>query len=279
MRRQKKMIITSGILVFLLCMVCIPVVFADTASARTGVSPVHLALDTGATGSGTTDVSTAGLPASPSTEAAGPITAATTRLATPVAVSPFSGAKLYHYPRTTTLAWKPVPYATGYLVERMYSDGTWHTYPTVTITGNTATYYTFDFIGDQPGAWRITALDSTGTYLSSLPSAWRTFSYSTGVKLATPVLTSPVNNTVFYHYPRETTVTWKPVPGASSYLVERQYEYSGIWGTSPSLTVTTPSCTFNFVGAQPGRWRVTAVGTDIYTNSNPGGWWYFTYTI
>ncbi|MEN6396449.1 MAG: hypothetical protein ABFC78_08205 [Methanoregula sp.] len=257
-------------------MVCIPVAFADTASARTGTSPVHISSDIG-----TPDVSTAGLPSSPSTEAAGPTTSATTRLATPFVVSPYNGARLYHYPRTTTLAWKPVPSATGYLVERMYSDGTWHAYPTVTVTGNTATWYTFDFIGDQPGAWRITALDSSGTYLTSLPSAWRTFIYSTGVTLATPVATSPVNNTVFYNYPRVTTVTWKPVPGASSYSVEIQFGNPAgtTWSAMSTDSVTTPSDTFTFVGAQPGRWRVKAIGTGMYLNSATNAWVYFSYTI
>jgi hypothetical protein len=48
------------------------------------------------------------------------------------------------------------------------------------------------------------------------------------------------------------------------------------WVLSPALSGT--SWTFDFVGAQPGRWRVWAISST----GSPGpksGWWTFTYTI
>jgi hypothetical protein len=75
---------------------------------------------------------------------------------TPVLVSPRNGTPLYHYPRTTTLIWQPVLTATAYVVEAAYLSGsTWTAYPPVTVTGNSNAFYTFTFVGDQKGRWRV----------------------------------------------------------------------------------------------------------------------------
>jgi hypothetical protein len=76
------------------------------------------------------------------------------------------------------------------------------------------------------------------------------------------------------------TLAWKPVPGSAGYLVERQYYYNGVWTAYPKVTVSgvlSTSYTFSFVGAQPGRWRVTALGTSVFSSSAPSAWWTFTY--
>ena len=58
-----------------------------------------------------------------------------------------------------------------------------------------------------------------------------------------------------------TTLTWNAVPGATSYEVRRQWCDTD--GTDCSnydpVTTTETNYTFNFVGAQVGRWRVRAV--------------------
>lgn len=104
--------------------------------------------------------------------------------------------------------------------------------------------------------------------------------------LTAPVQVSPVNGTVFNNFPRTTKLEWKPVPGAASYTVEIDCMHccqSGKWCTDigkqykvvPNLKAS--SYTFNFVGAQPGKWRVWAVGA----NGQPGpksAWWEFRYT-
>jgi len=83
--------------------------------------------------------------------------------------------------------------------------------------------------------------------------------------LPAPKLVSPPDKSVFDIYPRQTTVQWEPSEGAASYIVEWDFSYNDIWhsedkhvpGVSRPSTATT--FTFNFVGAQPGRWRVWPV--------------------
>jgi hypothetical protein len=100
-------------------------------------------------------------------------------LPTPQPISPADGAQLTGYPRTTTLTWQPVTGATGYLVEVLYAwsgpqEQGWGSAYRREVSGTTVT---FDFVGDQPGRWRITALDTTGANARSLPSGWRGFIY------------------------------------------------------------------------------------------------------
>lgn len=89
--------------------------------------------------------------------------------------------------------------------------------------------------------------------------------------LTAPVQISPPNGAVFNNFPRTTKVVWNPVPGAASYTVEIDCLsccQAGKWCTDvgklyqvvPNLRAT--DYTFNFVGAQPGRWRVWAVGAN-----------------
>ena len=103
-----------------------------------------------------------------------------------------------------------------------------------------------------------------------------------GPSLGAPKLLSPAEGTVFSHYPRETTVVWSPVPGATAYLVQWDYRDDRGWsgdrsGAFAELRVTDPVGVFHFVGAQPGRWRVWAV--DAAGNAGPkSDWREFRYT-
>jgi hypothetical protein len=102
------------------------------------------------------------------------------------------------------------------------------------------------------------------------------------VKLATPTLVLPADGAVFDIYPRTTILTWDSVPYADSYLVEvqGQNDVDLQWWNWRSDTVTGTSYTFDFAGAQPGRWRVTALdSTGIRASSDPSDWWGFSYTI
>jgi tetratricopeptide (TPR) repeat protein len=80
--------------------------------------------------------------------------------------------------------------------------------------------------------------------------------------LPAPRLVSPSDNSVFDIYPRHTNLQWEPSAGAVSYVVEWDYSYHDVWHSEdkniPGICVrsTATACTFNFVGAQPGRWRV-----------------------
>jgi hypothetical protein len=89
-----------------------------------------------------------------------------------------------------------------------------------------------------------------------------------------------VNSFAFDLYPRTTTLVWAPVVGAVSYDVVTEFG-GGVcsgggncttWGTNALGTGTTAgtSLTFGFVGAQPGRWHVTAkdaLGNVISTSA------------
>ena len=112
----------------------------------------------------------------------------------------------------------------------------------------------------------------------------------TATGVAGPLL-SPANLSVFSIFPRTTTLTWSPVSGATGYQVERAYcevwtmpDYPStcsVWTTYPVSTVDGTSMVFDFVGAQPGRWRVRPVfsGGDNVVFGDWSNYWYFRYTI
>jgi hypothetical protein len=103
--------------------------------------------------------------------------------------------------------------------------------------------------------------------------------------VSAPVQISPKNGTVFEHYPRKTPLRWQTVAGASNYSVEVDCyhccatdnwctDVGQTWRTFTSIGDNT--YTFEFVGAQMGRWRVW--GIDANGNAGPGsGWWEFEY--
>jgi hypothetical protein len=105
------------------------------------------------------------------------------RLAAPEPVSPKSGALFSRYPRTTELKWVPVRGAASYTVEvdcfhccaeaKWCADvgGQWDT-----ATGITTTHYRFDWVGAQPGRWRVWAVDSNNK--AGHKSSWQKFSYT-----------------------------------------------------------------------------------------------------
>lgn len=282
-----------GILAFAICMLCTSLVFAE----QTVAEPIPAG--PGLEGPGTAGTDTGGAvvpvllpgfpaPVGPQVETADAAPEVTGTnfseqaiLSTPILESPSNNTHFLHYPRATTLAWKLVTYANQYKLERQYySGGTWYTYSDI-YTNAPATSYTFNFVGDQPGRWRVTAYDTTGVHPASNPSNWRVFDFKTGAWLSAPTLVSPPNNINFYNYPRTTTLAWKPVPGASGYKVEISY-FSGSWFPT-EITTTNAWYTFNFVGAQPGRWRVSAIGGQsggtLYWDSLYSAYRGFTYHI
>jgi hypothetical protein len=106
------------------------------------------------------------------------------------------------------------------------------------------------------------------------------------IGLAAPAQVSPPDGSEFGHYPRATTLTWEPVTGAASYTVEIDCHsccVSGSWCTDHGEVfrivedISETTYRFDFVGAQPGRWRVWAVGSDGRSGSK-SGWWEFSYS-
>jgi len=106
------------------------------------------------------------------------------------------------------------------------------------------------------------------------------------LRLSAPVQTSPTSGSVFDNYPRTTTLRWSPVSGAASYTVEIDCYHccqSGKWCTDVGKTwkvvpgLTGTSYTFDYVGAQAGRWRVWAVDSSGVEGFK-SVWWNFRYT-
>ena len=106
-----------------------------------------------------------------------------TTLAPPAAPEPLSppdGAVFGHFPRTVTLEWSPVPRAETYTLEieacldERCMEGTTTSYRPAPLVRGTS--FTFDFVGEQPGRWRVYAVDARGD--AGLPSPWRYFRFT-----------------------------------------------------------------------------------------------------
>ena len=102
-------------------------------------------------------------------------------LSAPILQSPADGSEFDIYPRVTTLKWQAVDGAAGYLLEIMACSSSnpanCFSHPMIEQTSRETaeTQYTFNFIGAQPGKWRVMAIDSSGK--TGEPSGWWTFSY------------------------------------------------------------------------------------------------------
>ncbi|MDQ1640057.1 MAG: eukaryotic-like serine/threonine-protein kinase [Pyrinomonadaceae bacterium] len=92
-----------------------------------------------------------------------------------------------------------------------------------------------------------------------------------GVNLPAPVQTAPDDGVELNYFPRKTKLEWQPVAGAILYRVEIDYCDGLVHGRKKCLDpqphhrerndrdIRETSFDFNFVGAQPGRWRVWAI--------------------
>ena len=101
----------------------------------------------------------------------------------------------------------------------------------------------------------------------------------------TPVLVSPRNGTGLFHYPRTTTLIWQPVLTANLICSGGSipvWQYLECVSTGHShgqqQLFLHIRLTFSFVGAQPGKWRVTTLGGGVYRDSAAIGWRWFSFT-
>ncbi len=103
---------------------------------------------------------------------------------TPKLIYPSDGKVFHHYPRKTTLKWKPVVSAIGYVVEidckNCCERGKWCTDVGKTYTKKKIkqTQYQFNWVGAQEGRWRVTSIFSSRSGKRNRTSAWRTFRYT-----------------------------------------------------------------------------------------------------
>jgi TonB family protein len=104
--------------------------------------------------------------------------------------------------------------------------------------------------------------------------------------LPAPQPISPPDHAIFDGYfdgyPRRVTCKWEPSPGAVSYILEWDYMDREAWHTESqgipgsAYPVAATETTFDFVGAQPGRWRVWPVNARGQ-RGNPSPWRTFRY--
>lgn len=110
------------------------------------------------------------------------IRAASKRLAAPVQIYPQEGASFRHFPRHVVLVWDKMPEAESYTVEvdcfHCCIKGSWCTDVGTTWAVHpslSSNVFDFDFVGAQPGRWRVWAVGPNGE--EGEKSQWRTFSF------------------------------------------------------------------------------------------------------
>jgi len=98
-------------------------------------------------------------------------------------------------------------------------------------------------------------------------------------ELVAPRPLAPADGSELSEFPRKTTVRWVPVAGAATYKVEVEYEDPDMrWLPNGVVKESKlPEYQFEFVGAQPGRWRVWAVDPSGHDGPK-SDWWTFRYT-
>jgi eukaryotic-like serine/threonine-protein kinase len=104
-------------------------------------------------------------------------------LPAPHQLTPPNGAIFSNYPRTTTLTWSPVAGAASYTVEldcfQCCAANKWCTAvgrSWQTVTGITGTTYVFNWVGAQPGRWKVWAVGRKGR--KGRKSPWSKFTYT-----------------------------------------------------------------------------------------------------
>ena len=97
-----------------------------------------------------------------------------------------------------------------------------------------------------------------------------------------PTLLLPENAQTFNIFPRTTRFVWTSVKKAVSYNIEIQFgnfDQAGNvnWSFLRKVITVDTTFTYDFVGAQPGRWRVYSINSNK-EYSDPSGWFVFTYS-
>ena len=127
----------------------------------------------------------------------------------------------------------------------------------------------------------ITAV--TGLIVAINQTGWLKSTSEVASPISVPRPLSPTDRTSFNQFPRTVTLAWEAVTSAKGYKVEIEFDTSDgraspRWSTFGSITnVNATTYTFDFIGAQPGRWRVWAV--DAKGQDGPkSDWWVFFFT-
>ncbi len=114
------------------------------------------------------------------------------------------------------------------------------------------------------GTLGVTYIPDRPSVVEVVPNAGQAPQYQPG---ETPQLLSPRQGQEFDHFPRTLTLKWSPVAGASGYIVSVWRRVTQTkWVPWKAFPANETELTFDFVGAQPGRWSVKAV----YSNGSEG---------
>jgi len=138
----------------------------------------------------------------------------------------------------------------------------------------------------------VTAHTDTGSIYSTSRSSYVTTPSSSLGRPSAPKLISPRNQSVFNYYPRSVTFQWTDSEGAKPirYVFELQFTSEGdftkfgdwkkggrTWPAGQPITdLVFTEYKIDWVGVQPGRWRVKAVNS--YGESGWSEWYYFRFT-
>jgi hypothetical protein len=94
--------------------------------------------------------------------------------------------------------------------------------------------------------------------------------------IAPPALVAPMEGAKINIFPRKTIFEWRHVDGAAKYQIEVEYN-DGKWHLQKNATTNLNSYTLDFVGKQPGRWRVRSFSKATGKPGVYSAWREFTY--
>jgi len=94
--------------------------------------------------------------------------------------------------------------------------------------------------------------------------------------IAPPELVAPVEGAKLNMFPRKTIFEWKHVDGANKYEIEVEYN-DGKWTLLKKATTNVVSYTLDFIGKNPGRWRVRSYSKVTGNAGVYSEWRNFTY--
>lgn len=150
--------------------------------------------------------------------------------------------------------------------------GPFATFPAINVDTLAAPTYTSSRLGgviaDGSGKgwkWQVRAFRAGAWTDFSPPSTFDVEPLNTDcASLGPPTQLSPANGAVFSTIPRTVTFTWQALAGASNYGIDIEFcPATGCSTSTPYTNLPTLSSTSytvqNFVGAQPGRWRVWGI--------------------
>lgn len=175
----------------------------------------------------------------------------------------------------------------GDIVIKYNVDGTYKaTSGNQAITGkwsfrNNETQFVDESQTGQQGLSDIVELSPTVFRAKDVETHVEAIFVSLSPNLAAPKQISPSDGATFNVFPRTTTLQWSAVTGASGYRLQvdcysccEGYKWcTDVGGESSIEQVKDTSYTFEWVGAQKGRWRVWAI--DETGEGPKTGWWVF----